>query len=50
MDGFINSFISSFISYLYSLDNLDWSLVLGFFLLMAGALDVYVQGRKYLNG
>jgi len=46
MDGFI----SSFISYLYSLDNLDWSLVLGAFLLLAGALDFYMQGRKYLNG
>lgn len=46
MDGFI----SGFISYLYSLDNLDWSLVFWFFLVLFGALDVYVQGRKYLNG
>ena len=42
MDGFI----SSFISYLYSLNNLDWSLVLGVFMLLAGALDVYIQGKE----
>lgn len=46
MDGLI----SSFISYLFHMNNFDWVMVLGVFMIMAGALDVYVQGRKYLNG
>ena len=43
MDGFI----SSFISYLYSLDNLDWVMVLGVFLILAGALDTWNQARGW---
>ena len=42
--------MDGFISYLFHMNNFDWVMVLGFFMMLAGVLDVYIQGKEYLHG
>ena len=52
MDSFANSLVSfrdPFISFLYSLNNFEWSMVLVVFMVVFCVLDFYNQAKEYLH-
>jgi hypothetical protein len=53
VESFVNSFVSSsssFISFLFSLNNFEWSMVLLVFMVVFCVLDFYNQAKEYLHG